>query len=166
MTFKIKLLLLVAVISLSCKKQKKNNDPLPEQPEAVIDAASTSVLSKIYIDISGMKNSNGNLNVALYNSSSTFNDPDNAFKRFVIKAVSGSTRLVLDSIPQGTYAFAVLHDENSNNTMDKNLLGIPKEGFAFSNNAIGSFGPPSFDEAKFDLPAKATLTQIISLKFY
>ena len=53
------------------------------------------------------------------------------------------------NIPYGVYAVSVLHDANKNNEMDSNFFGIPKEGVGASNNAKGSFGPPSFKDASF-----------------
>jgi uncharacterized protein (DUF2141 family) len=57
-----------------------------------------------------------------------------------------------------------MHDVNKNGELDKNALGIPKEGFGFSNDAAGTFGPPGFDKAKFILPRAGEL--VITLKYY
>ena len=48
-----------------------------------------------------------------------------------------------------TYAIGIFVDKNYNNKMDRNLFGVPKEQFGFSNNAKGNFGPPSFKDASF-----------------
>lgn len=55
------------------------------------------------------------------------------------------------NMPFGEYAISIYYDENNNGELDTNWLGIPKEAYAFSNNAKGRFGPPSFDDAKFNL---------------
>lgn len=156
----------ILVLTLSCKKSTKKPKDLPEQPSPTIDTSQRDTLSKIIIDLSGMKNSNGNINIAIYNSSSSFNDPNNAYRKIAVSATSGSMIITLEGIPQGTYAIGLFHDENTNNIIDKNFIGIPKEGFAFSNNATANFGPPSFGQASFYLPAKSSLTQILSLIFY
>jgi len=72
----------------------------------------------------------------------------------------------IDNIPSGNYAFAIFHDENSNMELDLNVLSIPKEGFAFSNNAMGLFGPPSWEQSSFSLPENSVLTQNIELKHF
>ena len=54
-------------------------------------------------------------------------------------------------VPSGTYAIGLYIDANENEKMDTNFLGIPKEQFGFSNDAKGSFGPPSFESASFEL---------------
>ena len=33
--------------------------------------------------------------------------------------------------------------------MDRNFFGVPKEQYGFSNDAKGSFVPPSFKDASF-----------------
>ena len=59
-------------------------------------------------------------------------------------ARNGVLEFVFTGLPAGKFAVAVFHDENGNDTLDTNLLGIPKEGYAFSENARGFAGPPSF----------------------
>ena len=56
-----------------------------------------------------------------------------------------------ENIPAGSYAVAVLHDENKNEKMDFNLVGIPKEAYGFSNNAKGFMAPPKFSDAAIRL---------------
>lgn len=60
-----------------------------------------------------------------------------------MKVAAGSTEINL-TLENGLYAILVYVDINQNGELDKNLFGIPKEPYGFSNNARGSFGPPSF----------------------
>jgi len=53
------------------------------------------------------------------------------------------------SVPKGEYGISAFHDENSNEKLDTNLFGMPTEDYCASRNARGTFGPPSFDDAKF-----------------
>lgn len=53
------------------------------------------------------------------------------------------------SVPPGDYAIAVFHDENGNGRLDTGIFGIPTEGTGASNDARGTFGPPSFADARF-----------------
>ncbi len=78
-------------------------------------------------------------------------------------AAADGTTVVIKDLPEGEYAFAVYHDANSNGKMDKNILGIPTEDYAFSNNAVGKMGPPSYATAKFSLPAAGASVRV-SLK--
>lgn len=59
--------------------------------------------------------------------------------------------IVIENLKQGRYAFKFFHDENKNQKLDTNWMGIPKEGFGFSNNPAMTFGPPSFDKTIFEL---------------
>lgn len=61
---------------------------------------------------------------------------------------SGAGRFTATAPRAGTYAIAVVHDENSNNKMDKALF-LPKEGFGFSRNPTITTGPPKFRSASF-----------------
>jgi uncharacterized protein (DUF2141 family) len=64
-----------------------------------------------------------------------------------------------DGLPLGTYAVAVIHDENGNAKLDT-LAGIPREGFGFSRNPAIRFGPPRFAAARFAVGGDANQQQI------
>jgi uncharacterized protein (DUF2141 family) len=108
--------------------------------------------------ITGFRNQNGNVGVALFRSREGFPDePEKAFKR-TGQTVSenikeGKVTISFSDIPFGSYAVLALHDENANKKMDKNLIGIPKEGFCFSRDAKGFLGPPKFEDAVVALTA-------------
>ncbi len=57
----------------------------------------------------------------------------------------------------GTYSFKYFHDENDNKKLDTYWVGAPKEGYGFSNNAKGKFGPPDFDKTTFKLKSDTTI---------
>ncbi|HUB17127.1 MAG TPA: DUF2141 domain-containing protein [Acidobacteriaceae bacterium] len=59
-------------------------------------------------------------------------------------------------VPPGRYAAVVIHDENSNMKLDRNFLGIPQEGFGFSNNPRVLFSAPSFRSAEVTVACPAT----------
>ncbi|MEI9953062.1 MAG: DUF2141 domain-containing protein [Pseudomonadota bacterium] len=65
------------------------------------------------------------------------------------KANAATALCVFEKIPPGVYALSAFHDQNSNGKLDTNLLSIPSEDYGASNNARGTFGPPSFEDAKF-----------------
>src|SRR5581483_9984203 len=67
----------------------------------------------------------------------------------VIKIRKMQARCDFEDIPPGTYAMAVIHDENMNGKLDTNWLGIPTEGYGFSNDAKALLGAPSFSAASF-----------------
>lgn len=67
-------------------------------------------------------------------------------------------------IPPGSYAIAVIHDENMDGELETNFLGVPKEGYGFSNDAKGMIGAPSFPAASFSYDGK-NLEMTISLRY-
>lgn len=113
------------------------------------------------IHVDDVKSVNGQVTAAVFNSADTFlRKPVKGTG--AVASREGNT-LVFRDLPEGEYAFVVLHDTNSNNKMDSSVFGIPTEDYAFSNNAIGRMGPPSYEAAKFVLPA-AGATFRVSLK--
>ena len=63
-------------------------------------------------------------------------------------------------LPPGTWAVLSFQDENDNGKLDRNVLGIPKERYAFSRDARGRFGPPSFEDAAFVLRDEKAVSHI------
>ena len=119
----------------------------------------------ITVDMSGFRSDDGRASVVLYNSAEAF--PKKAEK--AVKIVRSTIKdkkaqVVFENIPYGTYAFVVLHDENANGKMDYNALGMPKEGYAFSNNAAGVLGPPDYKDAAFKVD-KPALKQTIKVGY-
>jgi uncharacterized protein (DUF2141 family) len=92
----------------------------------------------------------GALMVGLFDSEKTF--LKKAMRGEKLIAHAGSVRAVFKNVKPGEYAISVFHDVNENGKLDKNFIGIPKEGVGASNDAMGSFGPPSFEKAKFKCP--------------
>ena len=66
--------------------------------------------------------------------------------------------ITIENLSPGKYAFKYFHDENSNKELDTNWMGMPKEGFGFSNNAKGKFGPPKHEKTIFNFASDTTLT--------
>jgi uncharacterized protein (DUF2141 family) len=66
--------------------------------------------------------------------------------------------IIIKDLKPGNYTFKYFHDENKNKYLDLNWIGIPKEGYGFSNNAKGTFGPPSIEKMVFGFKGDTTLT--------
>jgi uncharacterized protein (DUF2141 family) len=64
-----------------------------------------------------------------------------------MRARTGSQSVGFMQLSPGRYAVIVFHDENDNGILDEDVLGMPTEGYGFSNNAMGFFSAPSFDGA-------------------
>ncbi len=101
------------------------------------------------VTVDGIRNTDGWVGLALYDSEGEFLG-EGSFAEKELEA--GSTlEFVFEDIPNGTYAIAAIHDENGNGDLDTNEYGMPTEGFGFSNEAQATMGPPSFDEASFEV---------------
>jgi uncharacterized protein (DUF2141 family) len=120
----------------------------------------------IEIEVNGIKSTNGQINVALYNTSANFNIIEQAFFKQTYIINGKSTIISIPNIPIGEYAISLFHDVNKNLQIDKNMFGIPKEGFAFSNNATANFGPPDWNAAKFSVLSNKTFIQKLKLIYY
>lgn len=81
----------------------------------------------------------------------------------VVKA-DGALTLTFNNVAPGTYAIALLHDENENGKADRALGMMPKEGFGFSRDAKVRMGPPKFDEAAFKVEG-APVSQTIKMRY-
>lgn len=111
----------------------------------------------IHVKILDIRNSTGTIDCALFESAKGFPIEvlGAATKVMVMKVRETHARCDFESIPQGTYAVAVIHDENMNGKLDTNALGIPSEGYGFSNDATGWLGAPSFSAASFSYDGQA-----------
>jgi uncharacterized protein (DUF2141 family) len=105
----------------------------------------------IHVKILNIRGSTGTIDCALFESSVGFPTEvlRSATNVMVIKIRKSQARCDFEDIPPGTYAIAVIHDENMNGKLETNLLGIPIEGYGFSNDATGLIGVPSFSAASF-----------------
>lgn len=111
------------------------------------------------VNVSELRNSNGNVVFALYNREDAF--PDEHYKKYY-KIVSGkitnrSSVVVFKDLRIGQYAVNILHDENNDGKIKKKLF-LPVEGIGFSNfQSIGFSNKPTFEKAAFYLRANTTI---------
>lgn len=130
---------------------------------AVATAAPLSA-ADLEIRVEGVENSRGDIRLTLF-AGDDFLDFGRVLVRVVEPAQVGSVTLRLSGLAPGAYAFSLAHDENGNGTLDRNFLGIPKEGVAVSNDARGFLGPPSAEDATFDLLGPET-RQVVQLVYF
>lgn len=118
--------------------------------------------NKLEVTVRNIKEAKGTIRVGLFTSEKDF--LKKAVEGKVVKASAKEITVVFENLKSGDYAVSVIHDENENGELDSNMVGIPKEGFAFGNNAMGAFGPPSFDKAKVSLTKSEK--QVVELKYF
>lgn len=110
------------------------------------------------IHVDGVASAEGNVMIAVYNSADTF--LAKPLRAVQAPAKNGMVEVKVADLPAGDYAFAVYHDANANGKMDRNMVGMPTEDYAFSNNAFGKRGAPRFEEARIALPADGAVTAV------
>ncbi len=108
-----------------------------------------SLHGKLIVIIKSLKNTNGTLNVALYNSYKGFANKSTPFKGASVAITDFTMIIPFDSLPPGVYSVAAFHDEDKNGILKVNQLNIPIEGYCFSNNIGTSLGPPDYNKIKF-----------------
>jgi uncharacterized protein (DUF2141 family) len=114
--------------------------PLPAAP-----AATTSLT----LNISGMRNQRGNVLVCVTRQPRYF--PNCSVDPAALKAkipARQAAKIHFKSITAGTWAVAMLHDENANSDLDT-TLSVPDEGFGFSRNPVVYRTAPKFSAAAF-----------------
>lgn len=118
----------------------------------------TAIAADLTISVDGVASADGQLMVALYNSADTFRGKP--YRALTAPASAGTVKLEVKDLPPGDYAFALYHDANGNNKLDMNAVGMPVEDYAFSNNAMGKRGAPSYADARFPLPAAGAAVSV------
>jgi uncharacterized protein (DUF2141 family) len=112
-------------------------------------AAGDAAGGTLRVHVTGLREAKGNVLVQLANSRQDYESDDDAFRYLVLPA-DGAKEMtaVFENVPAGEYAVKFFHDVNGNRKIDMGWRG-PTEAYGFSNNAMGLFGPPDYDKAKF-----------------
>ncbi|MBL8917840.1 MAG: DUF2141 domain-containing protein [Myxococcaceae bacterium] len=130
---------------------------------AAIDAGPAA--PTMVLEIAGVRSTKGHVLIAVYRAGDRFSEAgQTAFRKERIPAQPGTMMVEVKDLPVDTYALALIHDENDNLKLDTGLFGIPVEGFCFSKNAMGLFGPPSFKAAAVSHAAQGG-TQKLRVKY-
>jgi uncharacterized protein (DUF2141 family) len=120
---------------------------------------------EVIIELTNLRSTNGKILASIYDEPETFPKTRNMMKQKILDGIPGEKMIIqFDHLSPGTYAIAVMHDENGDEKMNFNLLGFPKEGYCFSNNVRPHFRKPTWEEAKFELDSKQKHIQI-SMKY-
>ncbi|MGD9538425.1 MAG: DUF2141 domain-containing protein [Alphaproteobacteria bacterium] len=128
-------------------------------------AAADADAASLTVTVRNARNAAGIITVSVFNSEATFLDNDLEFASIDVPARPGDIPVVFEGLPPGTYAVAAFHDENVSGSVDTNFLGIPTEGYGFSNGARVFLGPPSFKDAAVELPPKAKVETKLELSY-
>jgi uncharacterized protein (DUF2141 family) len=135
--------------------------PIHGAQDAGTSNAANGCTLRIHVD--GLRNSTGVIGSVLFTSAAGWpEDPKRAFRRGPTPIPPGERQatVVWEHLPAGDYGVAAIHDENRNAKLDRNLIGIPSEGFGFANNPHVGFSAPAFQQAVIHVGCPATETTI------
>jgi len=122
--------------------------------------------SVVDITITNIENVKGNINIVVYRNADEY-ESRKVFKKVVLsksKLKNASLRYKL-KLPPNMYGIAVVDDENSSGEIDKNFIGMPTEGFGFSNYYHTAMSKPKFDSFKFVLKKNETKKVKIKIRY-
>ena len=108
------------------------------------------------VEVSGAMPGKGQAVCSLFTSAESFlKEPTIRISKPIDS--QGQVVFRIDDLDPGTYAVSVVYDEDNNGKLNTGLFGIPTEPVGVSNNAKGKFGPPSYEDAAFELTASNTI---------
>lgn len=103
--------------------------------------------TRVKVQVNGLEHAEGRVLLMLVDCKEDWKAFKPAFG-LAAEPAEGSIVAIFENIPAGEYGICVFHDENANEDLDRNFMGLPREPFGFSNDR-GRFGPPSFKRASF-----------------
>ncbi len=117
----------------------------------LVPATLVSAQNSLTVEIVNLKSDKGVAIVAL------LDEVEETIKDKTSEIKDNTCTIVFNDLKDGSYAIRCFHDENDNGELDTNFIGIPKEGFGFSNDAFGKFGPKKFSEWLFEVQGDTKL---------
>lgn len=125
-----------------------------------IAAGAPASAETLTVHLKNVRSAKGSIQLDLYTA-----DRKRAGKKR-IAARPGNIQVRFDGIPAGIYGVYVYHDENGNGRLDTGgMLKLPIEGYAFSNDARATYGPPSIKDLSVTLPKGGAATTIATMKY-
>jgi uncharacterized protein (DUF2141 family) len=134
---------LMILLALAIRSAAAN---VPAAADGVAPKAAAS--TTLVVIVTALRTDRGLVKVTLHASAATFPGKGEPLAVKTAAIDHGRAQIEFPDLVPGDYAFAVMHDEDGDGSMDRNWVGLPSEGWAFSHDAKPSFGPPTWDDAK------------------
>lgn len=112
---------------------------------------STFAQFTLTVEITGLRNNNGNLLYELFDKN------HKSLKVGTEFITNNKCVIVIENVKPEKYGFNYIHDENKNKKLDTKMMIIPKEGYGYSNNPDAKFGPPDFKKWIFEVKENTKL---------
>jgi len=103
----------------------------------------------IEVSLSQFDSNDGKVMVGLYNEKGSF--LDETFLSLSSEISDQTAKVTFTNIPDGVYAISSYHDEDDNGELNMFIGMFPTEPYGCSNGARGHFGPPTWEDAKFEV---------------
>ncbi len=121
--------------------------------------------AQVSIEITNLRNHDGVIRACMTRDADRFPRCQDSSQGYRVVVPAGTASVVrFNNVSPGTYAIALLHDENDNGKADRVLGMMPREGFGFSNDAPVNMGPPAFTDAAIRVGA-APMRQSIRMRY-
>jgi uncharacterized protein (DUF2141 family) len=144
----------IVIDTVVIKKEKGKNEVVAKKEKAIEKRKPLSLIIK------NLRSPTAPVIVSIYGTENEFPEPTGQLKEYKFKAKGNTLVAKISDVPFGTYAIALYQDENSNGKIDKNFIGYPTEGFAFSNNFKPTVKAPSFKNCAFNYSKEETTVSI------
>ena len=117
------------------------------------------------VHVNGLHNQRGVVQLALFRNAEGY--PQHVELATVTRTVApaDAAYIVFEDLEPGTWALAVLHDENENGRLDTTMFGVPIEGIGASRDATRRMGEPRFEDARFELDSR-DLTIRVDMRYW
>lgn len=129
---------------------------------AALGLSTSARAADLELAVSGITQSQGQIMVAVYaDAASWLAKPVAVARAQAVEQKDGRLVISLYKVPvadASSVALSIFHDVNGNGRLDTNAMGMPTEPYAFSNNASGMFGPPSFEKAQVSIKPGARIS--------
>ncbi|MBL0309932.1 MAG: DUF2141 domain-containing protein [Bacteroidetes bacterium] len=135
-------------------------ETVKETKDSVVEKKKAKTNIPLTVIVTNLKSLTAPVEISIYERSSVFLDKGAQLKKFRFNPSKGKLAAKLDGIPYGEFGIAIYQDINSNGVVDRNVLGLPTEPYAFSNNFKPLVKKPSFDNCKFNYTARANSIHI------
>jgi uncharacterized protein (DUF2141 family) len=126
-----------------------------------ISSAEAGYTGNLEIKLNSLKNTKGRICLTVFSGPKGFpaGGKGSSLKSSRCIAAKSAT-VTFTNLPLGNYAIAAIHDSNSDGKLNTSPLGVPSEGFGFSNNPPLRFGPASFADSQVFVSGTKTVVQI------
>ncbi len=118
--------------------------------------------ASLSLEVAGIKDTNGTMRIALFKDEQGWASQKSVASQ-AVEVTSDDFTTVFEGLEPGQYGIRLYYDENANGKLDLGVMGIPKESFAFSNDAPVQFGPPKWSAAAFEI-TEGENPQLVHLK--